>query len=336
MKTKFKVFISLLLTTLIQSSTIDFTCEFKAPKFLMTHIIGDHNWCYMIDNVMIHHENMAINASNVDENLRINGFAAVDKEIFYFPKGIDKFAKFLSQLVIKNCSLKEITSNNLQKFKVLQYLDLSHNQLKVLDGDLFSMDATILYLILNDNKIKFVHYSAFKTSGHVYLDFEDNDCFSKLADDGSKVTKLIEKLKAECRSDRATFKLIDNKMLKELKIESENHTDAGTNALKPTLYVVLILIVLLLISIITIMLYKTSNKIPLRINHSKHASINAGYRQTRDNKYEDQVFYEEIKYVCNTNAQPEASQIDDFYAELSECNETTKPELYADVYKSHT
>lgn len=318
----------------LQILSTNFTCKFQAPKFLITHISNDDKWCNIIENVTIHHENMEIVATNVDENTRIDSFAAVSKKIFFFPKGIEKFTQHLVNLVIKNCKLKKITSKNLEKFTFLQYLDLSYNEIEVLEENLFTMKSTILYLVLNDNKIKDVHYSVFKSNGHMYLDLENNTCVSKLADDSLEVNKLIKLIKLQCKF---YHKLQENELSNNqgnFTSDVEKIINRSSNGLNLTLYLILALIGFFLISITASLLYKNYNKRTSRIRNSNREGIDKNVTfniPNHGNIYESQVFYEEIKY--DKIHQGQTSQMEDFYDELNTNNEIMEPELYADVYK---
>jgi hypothetical protein len=294
----------------------------------------------MIENVAIHHKDMEILATSVDEDTRIDSFSAVNKEIFFFPKGIDKFSTDLVNLVVRNCKLREINSKNLEKFNLLQYLDLSHNQIIRLGENLFSNGPTILYIILSDNKIKYVHYSVFKIRGHIYLDLENNYCINELQSDSIKIKNLIELVRLQCRSTESStesqntetissnFQENVTNMTEKVIIKSSGESDSS-------MYLIFLLIGLILVSIGVGMFFKNYYRRSPMFDDNQSKSVSNTNKNahipSHGIAYESQASYEEVNY--DGSQQNQTSEIGDFYVEFNANNVIIEPELYADVYK---
>jgi len=284
-----------------------------------------------------------LNALNVTDFTRIEGFVAFSKEIFYFPQGIEDVFKNLITLVIKNCQLKEINAQDLKNFNLLQYIDLSHNEIEILDKKAFNFGVSILTIILNNNRIKFVHQLAFKSISHHYLDLRNNICISDKATDG-KVKELINSINIKCSMNSSNVEL-------ELRINSNepsnNHseinqikTNSDDSKFNFKYYITYGLIILVLILIITFVVYIILNKKSSFTHQIQFDRPKSSHRENFDspksrNVYECQAIYEEIKYESNESEKRcENLENADFYVDLNEDERVEATESYTVVYKS--
>ena len=110
--------------------------------------------CEVKDNLKITSEYEQL--SILDHSTEFRGFKVDEKLISYLPSGIEKCCGPIELLMIKNCSLKVITPNNLQSYPNLTILDLSFNKIRVLEADLFKSNSKIQAMYLNGNQIAVV------------------------------------------------------------------------------------------------------------------------------------------------------------------------------------
>ncbi|CAH1733667.1 unnamed protein product [Chironomus riparius] len=126
----------------------------------------------------------------------------MNKIIFYLPKGIVKFFPNLEMLEVIQSELKEISSTDLEPFRILKYLDLSGNNIATLEGKLFQFNSKLEVLILNDNEISTVDQLTFYGLYNLkFLGFQRNRCFSDMTKDASAVQNMIDAIKFSCSED---------------------------------------------------------------------------------------------------------------------------------------
>lgn len=158
------------------TTTIDFSCEEKDRKF---GGLGNFTCCDVIEDLKIHEENVTI--TKPDEAI-MYGFVAENMEIYYLPQGIEKIFPILKVLIILNCKLRKITTENLEKLTHLKVLDLSWNEIEFLEPKLFQFNNDLRAIFMSNNKIKIIDSSTFRNMPNlVKLDLQHNICVSLLA-----------------------------------------------------------------------------------------------------------------------------------------------------------
>ena len=116
-----------------------------------------------------------------NNNEDIDGVAFENQQILYLP---DLFPLNLAVkfhiLIVKNSSLKQVTSNNLKTYKSLEVLDLSENLLTYLEKDLLQHNLNLKYFDMNSNKITAIHSTVFESLRKLsYLNILYNKCASQ-------------------------------------------------------------------------------------------------------------------------------------------------------------
>lgn len=337
---------------LADSFIVNFGCKHKQPDYILYNLINDLHWCNVIEYLTIKYDNVELNAVNVTDNNRIEGFVAENMEIFHFPKRIDDHFPNLNTLIIKNCSLKAITSKNLKNFKLLQNLDLSYNEVEVLEEKVFYSDFTLLHIILNNNRIKHIHPLAFKPLGLNYLDLENNECILEKAVDSKAVEELLKNLKTACPFVNPDNNGNNKKENRDITYKNDqlsndqfqNKTTLNDSKFSINDYVAYGLIILFFIFLITIILYVKRNhnssishgtELPkAKIEQVRQLSAVMDERKSV-NIYESEAVYEEIILDANKPYQKcENMEIDDFYVKTSESEKIEEQEFYTSVYKS--
>lgn len=271
---------------------------------------GEKNCCKVIEKLEIYSKNVTICTSESLAKTRIISFHAENMEIHYFPKGIDSNFPNLQNLVIKNSKLQEIRADDLKVFRNLQFLDLSYNEIEVLGPNLFNCGFTILQVILNDNKIQFIHPTAFKPKdGLVYLDIKNNSCISVFADNKAKVNTLINLLKVSC----PYYPLQIKELQEEVQTQKENFR-IFESKIEKKLEVIFFLIGTLLASLVLVLI--CTKKKPTKTLQNKFANIKIDEEFTTQISLGDlrsENIYESYEGINHDSSLFNNSQVDDFY-----------------------
>lgn len=89
-------------------------------------------------------------------------FLSYNKRVSFFPREITQFFKNIEHVRVEECRLQEITKHDLKQFgDKLKILDLTLNELQVIEGDLFEFNVNLVKIVLDLNKIKQVGNGAF-------------------------------------------------------------------------------------------------------------------------------------------------------------------------------
>lgn len=73
-----------------------------------------------------------------------------------------------------------ITQKDLQPFVKLEHIDLSRNDLEVIERELFKFNVELVVIKISENKIKFIDATAFETLFKLHtLELNDNQCIWK-------------------------------------------------------------------------------------------------------------------------------------------------------------
>jgi len=186
--------------------------------------VGYIYYCFVVNNPNILAEESAqINGFNgthegSKSNDDVNSFYANYKTIQFFPKMLNIF-KNLKMISIISCELKEIHQSDLKVFNNLVYIDLSCNQIDVIEEELFKFNLFLELLEFGKNKIihidpnVFDHLSRLRSFG-----FFGVPCVNQNIDDSmEQVQEVLKIVKSNCSSSE--FLLLENQ-IKNIKIES--------------------------------------------------------------------------------------------------------------------
>lgn len=184
----------LLVSTLTVSEAHIFNVRCNPEMFMELHVSS----CRILpENQSVIYENTTIELINTDNGMK--GFIAEDLDMLYIPRGIEVYIKNLTILIIKNCGLRKVTKQNLEKFNELLYLDLSYNQIEILEHGLFQSNKYVTKIILKSNKIKVVEGNVFNILKNLnYLDFRNTDCYSGMQDKRREIIILVNQIETVC------------------------------------------------------------------------------------------------------------------------------------------
>jgi len=106
---------------------------------------------------------------------------------------------------VERSELKEITQNDLKVFPKLKHLWLIKNEIEVLEENLFKFNPNLIYININDNKVKEVYDSAFgglNILKRLYLN--NNICINDYEEDSYGVVRMIVRMKIICKVPETT------------------------------------------------------------------------------------------------------------------------------------
>ena len=87
-------------------------------------------------------------------NMDVEGLCIADTNVEYFPNGLEKIFPRLTNVLVINCGLKEISRKDFEGLGHLEELSLSNNELKSLPNDLFVDTPKLQSIYLQYNKIE--------------------------------------------------------------------------------------------------------------------------------------------------------------------------------------
>lgn len=133
------------------------------------------------------------------------------------PRGIGRLLPELLNLKVTNCELKEIKQADLMELHHLKLLDLSSNDIEVIDKDLFKFNPKLQGLMLDLNNIKKIDGNVFDDLKYLkVLSLAANQCVQMSVEDIQRTIKFIRQ---KCSGIAAETENYDNKETKKNKIE---------------------------------------------------------------------------------------------------------------------
>lgn len=112
-------------------------------------------------------------------NDNVNGLLITNQRLASVPKQVVKFYQNIQALYLRNTSLTQISSADLQPFPLLVHLTLWDNDLQVLDGDLFKFTPNIRYIDFDNNKLIHIGLNILNSLRNLtYALFNNNTCIS--------------------------------------------------------------------------------------------------------------------------------------------------------------
>lgn len=139
------------------------------------------------------------------------------KLIKFMPNGIGRLLPKLLTLRVNNCELKEIKQADLMELPYLRKLDLSSNDIEVIDKDLFKFNSKLERIILDFNNIKKIDGNVFDDLKYLkVVSFTANHCIqhSTIVDN---IQRIINIIREKCSGIAEETKNYENKETKEIK-----------------------------------------------------------------------------------------------------------------------
>lgn len=148
----------------------------------------------------------------------ITHFEIKNMVMHYLPKGLNRQLPNLNQLTIKATGLKEIRRGDLEVFIVLRKLTISGNLIEELEKDLFIGNVHLERVILDKNRIRFIHPKVFIGQQLNYIFLDSNWCTDLKAIDKSQVETMFKKPIEDCMKDEYRLELGIEKLLRDGEI----------------------------------------------------------------------------------------------------------------------
>jgi len=156
--------------------------------------------------------------ANNDEEY-VNYLQIADQEVGFIPEEINVFFAYIIGFQMNNCSLKDVSKNELKSFPNLKLLDLSTNKLESLRADLFEYSTNLIWVSFEKNNIVTVGAEIFKSLHQLeQLNFSSNSCIDENADSVEKVEILIPKIAFKCSY---TIQEIRNEIAAEVQKQTQ-------------------------------------------------------------------------------------------------------------------
>ncbi|KAL7011207.1 hypothetical protein ACKWTF_014158 [Chironomus riparius] len=363
----------LMVVRFIKSDRIHFDCEYIEIKLdIIEKTIS--NCCRTTGYPKIKDDNDVLVPLNPNSGSNVDCFVAENKEFIYFPRKIENFGNTLQYVTIKNSGMKKVTAENLKSFKSMEYLDLSGNEIKNLEKNLFTNCGSLFYIVLANNKIQSVHPTAFASYEHYkYLDLRGNKCISDVSEGQTETLKLIKRVtspesclkvlstttsttrvKATTKpSIKDTINPDLRKTIQELKDQIENFNNLSSKSSLNHLMLLtsnaICFIILIIVIIYLIVTKKSPKEAPkmkeLEEEPSKYEASDYTTLQVENGPtapeyiYQQQASYEEISYKSKDETVTINPDLEDFYAEIVNKVEVTEGvgdenDVYTVAYKS--
>lgn len=130
-------------------------------------------------------------------------FYASGVKINFFPRGLTKFFKNISNIQIWSANLQEISKDDLKEFgENLKKFDVLNNEIKVIKSDLFEYNRNLVGIGFHRNKINKIEAGAFSGLDKIHtLELSSNPCTSDSdsADfEPLKVPEIIKNVEEKC------------------------------------------------------------------------------------------------------------------------------------------
>lgn len=166
------------------------------------------------------------------DNERATSLSIEDQNVIFWPRGLETIFNSLTNILLSNSKLSFVHQLDLKPFENLRELNLSNNDLTILDGNLFEFNRDIESVSFSGNKLIVIGeniVNSLKTL--MAADFRDNICtnqhtvyagIEKLKFDECSVSKLVSK----------SFQLEKQLNLMKTKFEScDGNLDSSTKLL---------------------------------------------------------------------------------------------------------
>lgn len=179
-------------------SPFDMVCDYVDTN---EQITGEIKNCYTKDLNITSTGQSVDRVNGTTTMLDVQGFWVEDQTCNYVPQNIVAFMPNLKVFRVKRSALKTISKSDLAPFPELIQVDLQGNELQYIDGDLFSLNTKIQWILLEDSSLKIISGPILKPLTHLnYVKF-GLDCLAKTCEHSSCIQETTEKFKKMCEFD---------------------------------------------------------------------------------------------------------------------------------------
>ncbi|KAG5668966.1 hypothetical protein PVAND_016871 [Polypedilum vanderplanki] len=214
--------IAAFLINLVNSFTINCDFHISTKYFAPTEVYECRVTNYLVINspnqkVEAIVGNHFINMTNND----VTGIRIKEKSLKFMPKNLDQFFPNLKVIFISRSGLCEIHESDLRAFKSLVNLDLSYNDIKVIERNLFKYNEKLEVLVLKNNPLQHVHLNVFDHLRNLKY-FAVNGCWNgQVSNNKTAVKSIVHNLRENCYDREIAVENYDklSENFEELKIK---------------------------------------------------------------------------------------------------------------------
>ncbi|KAL7013606.1 hypothetical protein ACKWTF_015488 [Chironomus riparius] len=206
---------------------IDIKCDYKMG---FSAIFKSLYECNVQNNLNITSEQSAMIGFASDNHTLgkthndVNIFKAYNKNIQYFPKGLEKIFPNLLRIHIERGYLEDLNSEDLRPYPKLVELYLWGNNIQVLENGLFAYNTNLQHVSFSHNSIIHIDENVFDDLTKLtYLWLYGSNCFNAGTSNSSiDVKNIIQSLRVKCNSPEFVALRIEYQQL-EQDVKSSGH-----------------------------------------------------------------------------------------------------------------
>lgn len=197
----FKIIIFITILTLNKSSSLNIVaCEWNWNKFTMFGLLRE---CSMTNLTMKVLEDDSIMLEKIPRNFNFNFVKSFQiyksADCHFIPQTIVNYFENLEVLIISECGLKSISSDELKIFNKLRGIFLEENQIETLSGNLFQYNQQLEVISMRKNNIQIIDAGIFENLKYLkIIELSENACVDKIARTVRQMEELLRKISANC------------------------------------------------------------------------------------------------------------------------------------------
>lgn len=190
-----KIFIVIFATLISSTFAINFYCEFTNEIWTL---LGEAMTCkatltFLYSQNFTYDGNLSGDASEV-QMIKIS-----NKSLSYIPKDMRTVFSNISAIHLGSCGINYLNNNDLENYKIIQWLSLSQNQIEYVPENFFKPTPDIKAVYFYGNRIKSVGFNSLQPLKYLKLaNFRDNICISQFASTSEQIEKLMYDLNENC------------------------------------------------------------------------------------------------------------------------------------------
>lgn len=196
----------LLLTFINSSASIDIHCTYSITSKAtpLPYVYG----CSIDSNLKITEPDTKINEikghhEGGRKHTDVAFISIFSVEMNFFPIGLDRFFLNAQTLAVESTELMEIHQDDLKGFPKLEYLMIVKNLLEVLEKDLFKYNKELIYINMNENKLKRIDEKIFDDLTMLnFLHLLSNECIRMFGHGKNRVARIVKNVKEKCSIEK--------------------------------------------------------------------------------------------------------------------------------------
>jgi len=186
---------------MLHAAAIKLDCTYKRKDW-GTLADGD-DYC-QVNNLNVTTRNVAIDGVLIDHsngNDNISAFIVESQPCYFIPRGIENVFNDLEVIQFDSTHLKQVSKNDLRPFTGLKALLLEHNDLEVIEKDLFMHNKKLTYISFAYNELKHIDTLLLEPLTELTIAFfSSNQCISMNAYNQERMDELKSQIAQNCQN----------------------------------------------------------------------------------------------------------------------------------------